>query len=278
MIEAKREDLSITSACKALEVSDRGFRKWKNRKPNQDDPVLLKEIHNIKEKHHLYGYRRVTHSLRRKGHIINHKKVLRLMKEESLIVVRKKFKPKTTQSNHGFKRYPNLLADFQPTAINQVFVSDITYIHIGTKFGYLALVMDLYSRRIVGWELSLNVDAQLTLSALNRAVALRGDLSECIHHSDHGVQYLCKAYIERLAELGMKPSMGEVGNSYDNAFAESLNKTIKYEEVYPSEYETFEEAYRGIKEFVEVYNKERLHSSIGYKPPIEMEEEQMLNT
>lgn len=279
MIDTQRSNLSITTACKAVKVSDRGFRKWKRRIPILEDPKLLNEIHKIKEKHFLYGYRRVTHALRRNGHIINHKKVLRLMKKERLIVVRKKFKPKTTQSNHKLKRYPNLLVDFQPTSINQAFVSDITYIYVGNKFAYLALIMDLHSRRIVGWELSWNVDAQLTLSALNRAVTLRGveNVKGCIHHSDHGVQYLCDAYMIRLKELGIKPSMGEVGNSYDNAFAESLNKTIKYEEVYPSEYETFEEAYNGIEKYVEVYNKDRLHSKIGYKPPIELEQTKQIS-
>ncbi len=274
MIDTERGDLSIITACKAIGVSDRGFRKWKRRIPTPENPKLLNDIHQIKEKHFLYGYRRVTHALRREGHTINHKKVLRLMKKERLTVVKKRFKPKTTQSNHKLKRYPNLLENFHPTAVSQAIVSDITYIYIGNKFAYLALIMDLYSRRIVGWELSWDMDAGLTLSALNRAVTLRGakNIKGSIHHSDHGVQYLCDAYITKLKELGMLPSMGEVGNSYDNAFAESLNKTVKYEEVYPNEYETFEEAYKGIEKYVEVYNEDRLHSKIGYKPPIELEE------
>jgi putative transposase len=277
MIDAHKGNLSIATACKALEVSDRGYRKWKKREPKQFDPLLRKEIHAIKEKHSLYGYRRVTHQLKRKGHKVNHKTVLKMMRQEKLIVVKKRFKPKTTHSNHNLKRYPNLLLDFEPKAINQVWVTDITYIYIGNKFAYLALVMDRYSRRIVGWELSWNVDTQLTLSALHRAVALRGveNIKGCIHHSDHGVQYLSASYINKLNDLGMLPSMGEVGNSYDNAHAESLNKTIKYEEVYPNEYETFEEAYNAIKKYVEVYNEDRLHSKIGYKPPIEFE--QILN-
>ena len=156
-------------------------------------------------------------------------------------------------------------------------MADITYVVCGHIFLYLALVMDLFSRKIVGWELSREVDTDLTMAALNKAVESSGTVEGCIHHSDHGSQYLAAAYIERLGELGMMPSMGEVGNSYDNAFAESLNKTIKNEEVWINEYDTFEQAYEGIEEFVKKYNERRLHSSIGYVPPNEYEQQQ-LNT
>ena len=139
--------------------------------------------------------------------------------------------------------------------------------------------MDLYSRKIVGWDLSRNVDTTLTLTALNNAVRLRGsgNLKGCVHHSDHGVQYLSGVYMDKLHELGMLPSMGEIGNSYDNAHAESLNKTIKWEEVWINEYETFEQAYECIAAFIKKYNAKRLHSSIGYVPPDELEQ-QKLNT
>lgn len=274
MIATREAELSLSRACSALDVSKEGFLKWQKRHPKQIEPKLLLDLHDIKADFPLYGYRRVTHELKRRGYNINHKKVLGLMQKEHLIVVKRKFKPKTTQSNHKLKRYPNLAKGFVPTAINQIVVSDITYVYLKYDFVYLAVIMDRYSRRIIGWELSRDIDTQLTLNTLNMATQLRGikKMNGCIHHSDHGVQYLSNRYIERLKELGMKPSMGEVGNSYDNAFAESLIKTIKYEEVYMNEYKTFEEAYENIERFIkDVYNKKRLHSKIGYRPPVEFE-------
>jgi len=273
MISTNKNNLSVAQTCQLMGVSERGYHKWKSREPKEDDPQLIAEIHAIKEDFFFYGYRRVDEELRRRGHKANHKKVLRLMRKEKLIVVKKKVKPKTTNSNHSFKRHPNLLADFVPTDINQALVSDITYVPIGNKFAYLATLMDLWSRKIIGWYLSWEMDRFLTLAALNKAIRLRGaeNIHGCICHSDHGSQYLCGDYIARLNELGMKPSMGEVGNSYDNAFAESLNKTIKYEAVYPNEFETFEDAWKAIADHIILYNNRRLHSGIGYLPPDEFE-------
>jgi putative transposase len=271
MITARKDGLSIAKSCELLGISEAGFHKERKEISESKIPPV---IHIIKEEFFFYGYRRVTKELHRRGHIVNHKKVLKLMKKEGLIVVKKKFTPKTTQSNHNLERYANLLLDFIPTGINQAWVTDITYIPILNKFAYLALVMDLFSRKIVGWNLTWNPDSHLTLSALNKAVLSRGirKVNGCIHHSDHGVQYLCNDYTERLKGLGMKPSMGEVGNSYDNAHAESLNKTIKYEAVYPSDFESFEEAYETIAKHIILYNKKRLHSKIGYLPPNEFEQ------
>jgi putative transposase len=273
MIAANKQPLSIAKMSRLLDVSESGYRKWSSREPKGYDPKLISEIHRIKEEFFFYGYRRVDEELRRRGYKVNHKRVLRLMRKEKLIVVKRKVTPKTTQSNHSFKRYPNLLDAFVPSAINQAWVSDITYVPIGNKFAYLATLMDLWSRKIVGWHLSWEMDRYLTLTALYKAVQLRGfrNLQDCICHSDHGSQYLCGDYITKLNDLGMKPSMGEVGNSYDNAFAESLNKTIKYEAVYPNEFETFEEAKKAIADHIKLYNQRRLHSGIGYLPPDEFE-------
>jgi len=196
------------------------------------------------------------------------------MREENLLVRRKKYKPKTTQSNHGLPKYSNLTKGFVLKNINQIWVADITYIVLGKGFVYLATIMDLYSRRCIGWALSRNPNTQLTLDALNMAIALRGkqNVKDCIHHSDQGVQYAAKDYVERLLDVGMKSSMGEKGNSYENAHAESFFKTLKNEEVWMNEYETMEDVYRNLKRFLEeVYNKKRLHSSIGYSTPIEFE-------
>jgi len=277
----QKSSLPVSKASQVLEVTPRAYNKWLNREEFMDpNQKIRKEIHNITLEFPKYGYRRVTHTLKRKGEEVNHKRILRLMREEKLLVKRKKSTPKTTQSNHNLPRCKNLAKETVVTAPNQVWVSDITYISLEGGFVYLALIMDLFSRMIVGWDLSRDVDTNLTLNALNKAVKLRGirKVKGCIHHSDHGVQYLSGVYTKRLSKLGMLPSMGEIGNSYDNAHAESLNKTIKNEEVWINEYQTLEELYYNIKEFIEKYNKKRLHSSIGYKPPIEFEKEQILNT
>jgi len=261
--------LNVRDACATLEVSKSSFYRWKNNvlTPDKNEPVLA-EIRLIATEFSRYGYRRVTKELHRRDVIVNHKKVYRLMKKHYLLVKRKRYTPRTTQSNHNLQRYDNLIKGQIMTTPNQAWVSDITYVHLNDEFVYLALIMDLYSRKIVGWDLSRDVDTDLTLTALNNAVRIRGleNIKGCIHHSDHGVQYLSDAYMDKLNELEMLPSMGEVGNSYDNAHAESLNKTIKNEEVWINEYETFEEVYENIAKFIKIYNDKRLHSSIGYLP------------
>lgn len=277
----QQSNLPVSKAASVFGVTARGFYKWQARPHSLDvDTALRERIQIIALEFPKYGYRRITHELQRRGQTINHKRILRLMREENLLVKRKKYKPKTTQSNHNLPKYSNLLQEFTPTGVNQAWVADITYIRLLREFVYLAVLMDLFSRRCVGWALSRNPDTQLTQDALNRAIALRGErnVKDCIHHSDQGVQYAAQAYVQRLLEVGMKPSMGEVGNSYENAFAESFIKTLKNEEVWMNEYETIEDVHRNIKRFIEeVYNKKRLHSSIGYKPPIEYEKE-VINT
>jgi putative transposase len=264
--------------CKIFEVSRAGFYKRKKTVPPIIDNIaLLLAMQDICTEFSKYGYRRVTKELHRRGNHVNHKKVRRLMKENNLLVKRKRNTPKTTDSNHKLPRHPNLLLEIEINRINQAWVTDITYVVCGKRFLYLALIMDLFSRKIVGWELSSNVDTDLTLGALNKAVQSRTDITGCIHHSDHGSQYLSDKYTTTLHQLGMLPSMGEVGNSYDNAFAESLNKTVKNEEVWINDYETFEQAYEAIAQFIKKYNEKRLHSSIGYMPPNEYEQQQ-LNT
>jgi len=279
----RQSSLPVSRASRTLGVSARAYYQWQRRKePADTNALVIEQIHEIALEFPRYGYRRVTHTLRRNGELVNHKRVLRLMKEENLLVRRKRFTPKTTQSNHGLPKYPNLVKDLALTGINQAVVSDITYIRLLREFVYLAVMMDLFSRRCVGWAVSRNPDAQLTLDALNKVIELRGaaNLAGCIHHSDQGVQYAAYAYVQRLQEVSMLSSMGEQGNSYENAFAESFIKTIKYDEVHMNEYETLEDVHRNIRQFIEeVYNKKRLHSSIGYRPPIEFEEKkEVLNT
>ena len=219
-----------------------------------------------------YGYRRITKALARAGYLVNHKRVLRIMREESLLCqLKRRFIP-TTDSNHIFRTYPNLLKETVLCAPDQAWQADITYIRLPTGFAYLAAIIDAYSRRCVGWQLSRCIDTGLTMAALDMAISTRRIEPGLVHHSDRGVQYASSAYVERLERVGALVSMSAKGNPYDNAKAESFFKTLKREEVYLKQYRTFGEAEANIGQFIEdVYNVKRLHSSLGYLPPAEFE-------
>ncbi len=183
---------------------------------------------------------------------------------------------KTTDSDHGYRIYPNLIKELKITGRNQVWVADITYIRIMTGFLYLAVVLDLFSRKVIGWALSEHIDAQLTLTALRVALDDRGSVEGCIHHSDRGVQYACHAYVEELEAAKIRISMARKGNPYDNAAAESFMKTLKCEEVYLWDYHNVEDVKRRIPYFLqEVYNQKRLHSALGYMTPEEFEQAEL---
>jgi transposase InsO family protein len=223
-----------------------------------------------------YGYRRVTYQLRREGYKINHKRVARVMREQSLQCQVKRRWVKTTDSDHGYRIYPNLIKEVKITGRNQVWVADITYIRIMTGFLYLAVVLDLFSRKVIGWAFSEHIDAQLTLTALRMALEERGSVQGCIHHSDRGVQYACHAYVEELEAAKIRISMARKGNPYDNAAAESFMKTLKCEEVYLWDYHNVEDVKRRIPYFLhEVYNQKRLHSALGYVTPEEFEQAEL---
>lgn len=274
MINSK--EIPAIKACSAFEISRSSYYAWKNHeiKTNADTDVR-KLINDIALEFSKYGYRRITKELHRRNKAVNHKKVLRIMREGNLLVRKKKFRPITTDSGHGLQVYPNLAKDLQVTSLNYLWVSDITFIQLLNEYVYLAVIIEIFSRKCIGWDLSRSIDTRLTLNALNMAISDRKSIGfeNLIHHSDQGVQYASRDYVNRLKENGIKISMSRKGNVYDNAFAESFIKTLKTEEVYVKEYKTMEEAYDNIKEFVEkVYNKKRLHSSIGYVPPEEFEE------
>lgn len=232
-------------------------------------------IERVQAEFPFYGYRRVHEHLERlEGITVNEKKIRRIMRKYGLhALIWRGFKVKTTDSEHEFGYAPNLLPGMKITGVNQVWVTDITYIRILTGFVYLAAVLDLFSRRVVGWAISTRIDAELCLKALDDAIDKRRPSAGLIHHSDRGVQYACKEYRQRLKDHEIVASMSAKGYCYDNAFMESWFKTLKAEEVYLTEYETIDDVLKSVPRFIEaVYNEKRLHSSLGYYSPMEFEE------
>jgi len=272
-VHDEHPEMSIERLCELMGVS----RSWYYKRPCAEekahkDVALRDAIERIVLEFPGYGYRRVTAALRREGWSVNHKRVLRIMREGSLLCqLKRRFVP-TTDSAHSLGRYPNLIKDTRIDGLDEIWISDITYVRLPTTFCYLAAILDAYSRKCVGWHLSRFIDTHLTLSALEMALAARRPQPGLIHHSDQGVQYASSEYVLRLEEADAQISMAAVGNPYENAKAESFFRTLKMEEVYLKDYRTFEEAQENIGEFIEeVYNQKRLHSSLGYLPPVEFE-------
>jgi putative transposase len=219
-----------------------------------------------------YGRPRLTAELRRQGWRVNPKRVYRLMREDNLLCVRRRKFLVTTDSAHGLRVYSNLARTMVLTTINQLWIADITYIRLQLEFVFLAVILDAFSRRNIGWALDRTLSAELTLTALRMAVSRRAIPPGLVHHSDQGVQYASRDYTQFLQGLGIQISMSRKGNPWDNAACESFIKTLKYEEVYRSEYRDLEDARASIGQFLEkVYNQKRLHSALGYLPPVEFE-------
>jgi transposase InsO family protein len=234
--------------------------------------ALRTQIQEIALEMPAYGYRRITHELGRRGVAVNHKQVLRLMREDNLLCLRQRAFVRTTDAAHPFMVYPNLLPELTVTGLDQLWVADITYIRLQQEFVYLAVLLDAYSRRCIGWALERYLEAELALVALRMALAKRPIRPGLVHHSDRGVQYASQAYTNLLKAQGIRISMSRTGNPYDNAQAESFIKTLKYEEIHLFEYQNFAEARGRIGQFIEeVYNEKRLHSALGYRPPAEFE-------
>jgi putative transposase len=281
VIRASRETLGalpVERACQLLGLSRSDYYRVVPEAPATlaQATALRAAIEELVLEFSGYGYRRVTKQLQRDGWMVNHKRVLRIMREESLLCQLRRRWSRTTDSEHGLRVYPNLLADCgwrRLTGLDQAWVADLTYIRLAQGFAYLAAILDAYSRRVVGWCLSQRLEAQVALTALEQALALRQPAVGWVHHSDQGVQYACRDYVARILAAGGRVSMAAKGTPRENAQAESFFRTLKHEEVDLQEYETYADAERGVGRFIdEVYNQKRLHSSLGYRPPSEFEE------
>jgi putative transposase len=273
----QREGLTVDRACQLARLSRAGFyRHYTEQEPRQADMALRDAMQRVALENRLYGYRRVSAELRNQGLVVNHKRVLRLMREDNLLAVRKRRFVLTTESRHGYHIYPNLAAQVVLSGINQLWVADITYVRLLETFVYLAVILDAYSRRVVGWELAEHLRAELALTALSRALADRAIAPGIVHHSDRGTQYCCDEYVQRLLAHGFLISMSRSGNPYDNARAESFMKTLKSEEVYLRQYRDLDDARESLGHFIEdVYNSKRLHSALGYLAPAAFEQRQV---
>jgi transposase InsO family protein len=274
-------NLSIERMCRLACVSRAGFyRSLREREPVEEDMEVRSTIQTIFAEHkRRYGYRRVSAELRRRGMPVNHKRVARLMHEDNLLAVQPKSFVVTTESDHELEVCLNLASRMTLTGMNQLWVADITYIRLHREFVFLAVILDAFSRKVVGWELDRTLAARLPIAALEKAITERKPPPGVVHHSDRGIQYACGDYVDILRRHGMIPSMSRPANPYDNASCESFMKTLKREEINAGEYRDLDQLRENIAAFVDgYYNRVRLHSALGYKPPEEFEQAASLET
>lgn len=254
----------------AIGLSPKCFKE-KNEAEKEEDKIWKERIESALADFPYYGNVRVTKELHRRGYSVNKKRIARIMKENGLAQKRRKRMVKTTNSRHNLLIYPNLVKDIAANSPHRIWVADITYVRLAKGFCYVAVILDVFTKKVVGWSVELHMETSLVIDALK--LALLGGTPE-YHHSDRGGQYCSYEYTNLLKESGVKISMADTGVSVDNPYAESFNRTLKVEEVYLADYDTIIDAKESIKRFIEeMYNKKRLHSSLGYKPPEEFEEE-----
>ena len=267
--------VSIETMCAAAGVSRASYyRRWAERAPRAEESELRDLVQRLALANRHLGYRRIAWTIRRQGWPVNPKRIARLMREDNLLALRKPaFRPATTDSRHGWRIWPNLASRLVPMAVNQLWVADITYVRLAEAFIYLAVILDAFSRKVIGWALADHLRAELALDALQMALDTRSvSRGGLIHHSDRGVQYACGDYVQRLLAAGVQPSMSRAACPYDNAMAESFMKTLKTEEVDGADYRDLADANTRIGQFLEqVYNRQRLHSALRYQPPEEFE-------
>jgi putative transposase len=266
--------LTIERMVKLARVSRASFYRFdENAKPGSDFEMDLRDaIQRVALQWPCYGRRRITRELQRQGWTVNAKRVYRLMREDNLLCIRKRKFVVTTDSNHKRRIYPNLAREMVLTDVDQLWISDITYIRLKEEFVFLAVILDAHSRRVIGWALNRTIEDDLTISALRMALARRQVGPGLVHHSDRGSQYASGDYTDLLKKNGIEISMSRKGNPWDNAACESFMKTLKYEEVHRNEYRDLAEARASIGQFLEkIYNEKRLHSALDYRPPVEFE-------
>ena len=260
--------------CDLLEVSRASYyRHWQASAPRQEETELRDVMQRLALANRHYGYRRIGVLLRQQGFVVNHKRVLGMMRADNLLCLRHRaFVPMTTHSDHRWPVMPNLVRFLEPTAADQIWVADITYIRLREGFVYLAVVLDAFSRKVVGWAIDAHLRASLAVEALQQALAARHPPRGMIHHSDQGTQYACEEYRMLLEQHGLQASMSRAGNPYDNAKAESFMATLKREQIDGRAYRDLAEARADIGAFIDkVYNLERLHSALGYRSPGQFE-------
>ena len=267
--------LSVERMCQLGPVSRAGYyRSWQERAPVEEDMAVRSAIQEIVVEHRRrYGYRRVMLELEKRGMVVNHKRVARMMREDNLLALQPQRFVVTTDSNHSLEVALNLARRMKLTGVNQLWVADITYIQLWSEYVYLAVVLDAYSRKVVGWELGRRLNQELTLAALEMAIAQRQPPPGLVHHSDRGWQYAGRGYVAVLEKQQMIASMSRPGNPYDNATCESFMRTLKREEIYVNAFLDLEHLRANIGQFIEqYYNRKRLHSALGYRSPEEFEQ------
>jgi transposase InsO family protein len=269
--------MTIQRMCELAAVSRASFyRDWERKAPSAAEVALRDAVQRTALAHRDHGYRRITPLIQRAGFVVGEEKVRRILRSDNLLAVRRRKFVVTTDSNHRFRVHPNLAESLELTAPNQLWVADITYIRLRREFAFLAVVLDAFSRKAIGWELGQTLETRLPLAALEAAIASRRPQAGLVHHSDRGTQYASNEYVQRLEACGAHLSMSRPARPWENGKCESFIKTLKREEIDARRYASFAELRQQVGEFMEqIYNKVRLHSALGYRSPEEFEQSQI---